>query len=158
MLNRIPIWLILIDTHYFWRNFSTIKGELIPYILKKQLSPGNKLPTNNDASVEITPIKDPNEKKRIGILENFWFVSNNVVNLLFIWNVFVDLFTLAKDDEYDSMARSMSSFNDHSGDLHPVYLNDNIKCYSYAVKEFGIRTNTLHDYCKANRVVRAINS
>lgn len=48
----------------------------------------------------------------------------------------------------------MSSFNDHHGDLSPTYLNDNIRCYSYIVKDFGLRTNTVRDFCKANKLVR----
>lgn len=67
---------------------------------------------------------------------------------------FPDPFSIAKDPEYDTTARSMSSFNDHHGDLSPTYLNDNIRCYSYIVKDFGIRTNTVRDLCKANRLVR----
>ncbi|XKL67980.1 hypothetical protein PGB90_003471 [Kerria lacca] len=139
--GNVRIYTNLLDAHFFvmkkWlikyltfdKNLTTVKGELIPYVLKKQMSRDNKLPSLIDISPEISPMNHQNEKKT------------------------VDIFLLAKDLDYDILAKTLSSYNDHTGDLNPVYLNDNIKCYSYITKEFGIRTNTLHDFYKANKTV-----
>ncbi|XP_065204204.1 translation initiation factor eIF2B subunit gamma [Planococcus citri] len=133
----------LIDAHFFvvkkWvvkyltqeKNLSTIKGELLPNTLKKELSKANKLQNVNKEPSESTAIQEFSAEQAD-----------------------IDIFSLAKSRDFDTVARSMSSYNDHNGDLYPVYMNDYIRSYAYIVDEnLVIRNNTLRDYCKSNQMV-----
>lgn len=57
----------LIILNIVFSNLSTVKGELIPFVLKKQLSKENKLLTSTD-TVELTPVTDQHDKEKIGEL------------------------------------------------------------------------------------------
>lgn len=140
--GHVRIYTKLLDAHFFilkkWlityltydKNLSTVKGELLPFALKMQMSCENKLPSNSDSSIDVTPVKSQADKKNS------------------------DFFCLAKNVENNMAARCMSSFNDHSGDLNAVYLNDSVRCYGLIVEnEFGIRTNNLHEFYRANKLI-----
>lgn len=131
---NITIFSRLLDSHFYiikhWvlnyitheKSFSTIKGELLPHIVKKQLSKKPKLPDAADKNQSI--------------------VNAEVRN---------DVYQFIQEDELDEKVRNTSSYNDHSGDLKPTYHGDIIKCYSHIVNNnFGIRVNTLQSYCLAN--------
>jgi len=57
------------------------------------------------------------------------------------------------------MIREMSNYNDHTGDMKPVYHGDPVRCYAYQAPfdKFGIRANTVAAYCDINRKVSLNN-
>lgn len=127
----------LIDSHVYvlknWvikylkseENFMSIKGELLPHIIKKQLS---KPPKPADTKESIINTADSG-----------------------------DIFFFAKEDDLELAIRSVSSHNDHIGDLRPAYHDDSIRCFAYIPPKgtFGVRVNTLPSYWSVNAKVSA---
>ncbi|XP_012256048.2 translation initiation factor eIF-2B subunit gamma [Athalia rosae] len=114
----------ILDYLVFDKSISTIKGELLPYIVKKQLSP----PSNPKEMDKNTSIVALDTKK--------------------------DIFQFAVDKPLDNLIRSMSAFNDHSTDLNVAYNGDSIRCYAYTEsKSFGLRANNAQMYSLANSVI-----
>lgn len=118
------IYFILFSLIILHRSISTIKGELLPYIVKKQLSP----PVNQKEMDKNTSIVALDTKK--------------------------DIFQFAVEKPLDNLIRNMSAFNDHSTDLESAYNGDLIRCYSYIESSsFGLRANNIQMYSLANAVV-----
>ncbi|XP_057318108.1 translation initiation factor eIF-2B subunit gamma [Microplitis mediator] len=123
----------LLDAHFYviskWvldflvhnKSFGTLKGELFPYIVKKQLSrPPKPSADDKNASVVKMDIKD-------------------------------DIYRFAVENKLDSLIRKMSAFNDHSSDLDNAYHDDIIRCYAYMIpSNCGLRANTIQMYSFAN--------
>ncbi|XP_043504412.1 translation initiation factor eIF-2B subunit gamma [Polistes fuscatus] len=111
----------VLDFLVFNKNFSTLKGELLPYIVTKQLS---------------KPPKQPIEEK-----------NNSIVQV----NLKEDIFRFAVAKPLDKLIRRMSAFNDHSTDLQEAYHDDIIRCYAHIMSDgFGLRANTIQMYHLAN--------
>ncbi|KAK2587569.1 hypothetical protein KPH14_003697 [Odynerus spinipes] len=111
----------VLDFLMFNKSFSTLKGELLPYIVSKQLS---------------KPPKQTTEEKNTSMVQ---------VNLQ------EDIFRFAVSKPLDELIRGMSAYNDHSTDLEDAYHGDIIRCYAHIVnKGFGLRTNTIQTYHLAN--------
>lgn len=103
------------------KSFSTLKGELLPYIVSKQLS---------------KPRKQSLDDKNTSIVR---------VNLK------EDIFHFAVEKPLDELIRRMSAYNDHSTDLEDAYHKDVIRCYAHIVDgKFGLRANTIQMYHFAN--------
>ncbi|XP_076180185.1 eukaryotic translation initiation factor 2B subunit gamma isoform X2 [Ptiloglossa arizonensis] len=102
-------------------NFSTLKGELLPYIVSKQLSkPPKQCIDDKNTSIVRVDLKD-------------------------------DIFRFATEKPLDELIRKMSAYNDHSTDLEDAYHGDIIRCYAHIVNgKFGLRTNTIQMYHFAN--------
>ena len=55
-----------------YRQFATVKGELLPYAVQQQVSsknelhPSKKEPLRTDISLEVSPVKDDCEKENRG--------------------------------------------------------------------------------------------
>ncbi|KAK7872809.1 hypothetical protein R5R35_011927 [Gryllus longicercus] len=128
----------LVDSHLYvlrhWivqyliqeKSFTTLKGELLPYIVKKQLS-------KNVKSMETEP-----NASIIGV------------------DVKKEVAQFAAGDQLDTDICNMSTFNDHHGDMKSAYHGDSIRCYAYIAGNdtFGMRANTLPVYCSLNRKVK----
>lgn len=111
----------VLDFLVFNKSFSTLKGELLPYIVRKQLS---------------KPPKQTTEEKNTSMVQ---------VNLK------EDIFRFAVAKPYDDLIRGMSAYNDHSTDLEEAYHGDIIRCYAHIVNTgFGLRANTIQMYHLAN--------
>lgn len=108
----------------FFRNLSTLKGELLPYVVSKQMS---------------RPAKQTIDDK-----------NTSVVKL----NTNDDIFRFAVEKPIDELIRKMSAFNDHSTDLEDAYHDDPIRCYAHTITgKFGLRANTIQMYALANKMV-----
>lgn len=111
----------VIDFLVYNKNFSTLKGELLPYIVSKQLS---------------KPSTQPTDDKNTSIVQ---------VNLK------EDIFRFAVENPLDKTIRKMSSFNDHRSDLSEAYHDDIIRCYAHVVNgKTALRANTIEMYHFAN--------
>ncbi|CAD6240576.1 GSCOCG00008854001-RA-CDS [Cotesia congregata] len=124
----------LLDAHFYviskWvldflvhnKSFGTLKGELFPYIVKKQLSrpPKPSVVDDKNASVVKMDLKD-------------------------------DIYRFAVESKLDTLIRKMSAFNDHDSDLDNAYHDDIIRCYAYMIpNNGGLRANTVQMYSFAN--------
>ncbi|XP_077981499.1 translation initiation factor eIF2B subunit gamma-like [Glandiceps talaboti] len=133
---RINIKTKLLDAHLYimkkWivdflaehKSISTIKGELLPYLVKKQFQ---KPKTKKDESIQDTSMA----------------VTGDPIQ---------DIYSLAVEDDMTKWVREMSTWNDHTGDMEECYHGKNIRCYAHVMEEgFCIRANTLASYVEANR-------
>lgn len=130
--SNLKVYSNLIDSHFYvlknWivkylkheESFMSIKGELLPHIIKKQLSKPVKLMDTKESVVNVSDTGD--------------------------------IFSFAKEDEFELAIREASSFNDHTGDLKGTYQGDVIRCYAYLAPKnsFGVRINTLPSYWSLN--------
>lgn len=103
------------------KNFTTLKGELLPYIVRKQFSkPSKQCTDDKNASVVQMNLKD-------------------------------DIYHFAVEKPLDELIRKMSAYNDHGTDLEDAYHGDIIRCYAHIGNgKFGLRTNTIQMYHLAN--------
>ncbi|XP_050492634.1 translation initiation factor eIF-2B subunit gamma isoform X2 [Bombus huntii] len=103
------------------KNFTTLKGELLPYIVRKQFSkPSKQCTDDKNASVVQMNLKD-------------------------------DIYYFAVEKPLDELIRKMSAYNDHGTDLEDAYHGDIIRCYAHISNgKFGLRTNTIQMYHLAN--------
>lgn len=101
--------------------FSTIKGELLPFIIKKQMSRPSRA-TSNLGYSEVS------------------FDSN-------------DIFENVKQDELED--KILESNLNKAGRLKTSNNSELIRCYAYIAppETTGIRVNTMHGYCVANKKV-----
>uniref|UniRef100_A0A1B6K928 Translation initiation factor eIF2B subunit gamma n=1 Tax=Graphocephala atropunctata TaxID=36148 RepID=A0A1B6K928_9HEMI len=116
-------WLCQYLTHN--RSMSTLKGELVPYTVKKQFTrPFAKLDQEKAASIVI-----PRPK--------------------------VELVEMAEELKLALKVRTMSNFTDHHGDQSGAYHGDEVRCYAFVAPEttFATRANTLPEYCRINREI-----
>ncbi|XP_046830760.1 translation initiation factor eIF-2B subunit gamma [Vespa crabro] len=111
----------VLDFLVFNKNISTLKGELLPYIVTKQLSkPPKQCPEDKNTSMVQVNLKE-------------------------------DIFRFAVAKPLDELIRRMSAFNDHSTDLQEAYHDDIIRCYAHIMNNgFGLRANTIQMYHFAN--------
>ncbi|KAK9305587.1 hypothetical protein QLX08_003375 [Tetragonisca angustula] len=103
------------------KNFTTLKGELLPYIVRKQFSkPPKQYVDDKNTSIVQTNSKDA-------------------------------IYRFAVEKPLDELIRKMSAYNDHDTDLEDTYHGDIIRCYAYIGDgKFGLRANTIQMYHLAN--------
>ncbi|XP_020608037.1 translation initiation factor eIF-2B subunit gamma-like [Orbicella faveolata] len=108
------------------KSISSIKGELIPYLVNKQFQKHKKLNDIISESIDTSVQESSNIK--------------------------LDIHDFAKEDDIMSYTREMSSW---SGTLTDVDHTNSIRCHAY-VMESGVclRTNTVPLYMEANRQVQ----
>ncbi|XP_071799207.1 translation initiation factor eIF2B subunit gamma-like [Asterias amurensis] len=109
-------------------SYSTVKGELIPHLVKKQFSrrkTNQEVPTEPD-SLEPLDIEDTE-----------------------------DIFNYDKEDDMTKKVRTMSSWNEHTGAMSDYFQEgDTLRCHTYVMDSgFCIRANTMAAYCEANRQI-----
>ncbi|XP_076292004.1 eukaryotic translation initiation factor 2B subunit gamma isoform X2 [Lasioglossum baleicum] len=103
------------------KTFSALKGELLPHIVRNQLT---------------KPPKQFTEDKNTSIVQ---------------FNSKKDIHGFANEKPLDDLIRKMSAYNDHNTDLEDVYDGDIVRCYAHiASGKFGIRVNTIQMYHFAN--------
>lgn len=111
-------------------SFCTIKGELLPYIIRKQLvkKPEPIQPPPTDMHSVIVNVRKDN----------------------------LEIFTFAQDDQVNALNQDKSAYNDHVGDLSPAYHGDTIRCYAYVAPPdvLGIRVNNLNAYWSINNMIQ----
>ncbi|XP_038056309.1 translation initiation factor eIF-2B subunit gamma-like [Patiria miniata] len=109
------------------RTYSTIKGELIPYLVRKQFS--------RPKTGQLVP--QPNSMEPEGAQQD------------------KDIASYGGLDELTKTARTMSSWNEHMGDMSDYYQHgDTLRCHTHIMENgFCIRANTVAAYCEANRQI-----
>ncbi|XP_049602894.1 translation initiation factor eIF2B subunit gamma isoform X2 [Syngnathus scovelli] len=111
------------------KSISSIRGELVPYLVRKQFSKARSSPKVKDDSDEQSQTKSDNS-------------TNN------------ELLISSRDDGLLQLAQERSCWNDHHGDMSEAYHGGKLRCYVH-IMEQGLcyRVNTLAAYIEANRLV-----
>lgn len=134
---RMHIKTSLVDAHLYcmknWivdflvenKSFTSIRGELIPYLVRKQFtSPKSAQLSKDDISEGQKQAPKPTE----------------------------DIFSYIKEDDLLNLAREKSFWNDHHGDMSEPYHGTKLRCYVHIMeKDMCYRVNTLPSYIEANR-------
>uniref|UniRef100_A0A8C5D048 Translation initiation factor eIF2B subunit gamma n=1 Tax=Gadus morhua TaxID=8049 RepID=A0A8C5D048_GADMO len=111
------------------KSISSIRGELVPYLVRKQFSKAANSQTTKDEADEQS------QKQKDG-------------------NVNLDLHILSRDEPLLQLAQAYSCWNDHRGDMSDAYHGGTLRCYVH-IMEQGLcyRVNTLAAYIEANRLI-----
>lgn len=110
------------------KSVTSIRGELVPYLVRKQFSKSLN-------SQHVTEDSEKNQKQQEA--------NNNL-----------DLLSTSKDEALLQLARERSCWNDHRGDMSEAYHGGKIRCYVHIMEDgMCYRVNTLAAYIEANRVV-----
>uniref|UniRef100_A0A673YQ81 Translation initiation factor eIF2B subunit gamma n=1 Tax=Salmo trutta TaxID=8032 RepID=A0A673YQ81_SALTR len=114
------------------KSISSIRGELVPYLVRKQFSKSTNSPKVNDETHQNLKKNDSNVNLEIQIS--------------------------SRDEELLHLTQERSCWNDHRGDMSEAYHGGRLRCYVHIMDE-GIcyRVNTLAAYIEANRL-RNVNS
>ncbi|XP_031418996.1 translation initiation factor eIF-2B subunit gamma [Clupea harengus] len=109
------------------KSISSIRGELVPYLVRKQFSKSmNSQRPKDDAD------QDQKKKDR---------------------NANLDILVPSKDDSLLELTRERSCWNDHRGDMSEAYHGGKLRCYVHLMEEgMCYRVNTLAAYIEANRM------
>uniref|UniRef100_A0A9J7X7Y9 Translation initiation factor eIF2B subunit gamma n=1 Tax=Cyprinus carpio carpio TaxID=630221 RepID=A0A9J7X7Y9_CYPCA len=111
------------------KSVTSIRGELVPYLVRKQFS--KSLNSQNE-----TEDSEKNQKQQDA--------HHNL-----------ELLSTSKDEALLQLARERSCWNDHRGDMSEAYHGGKLRCYVHIMEEgMCYRVNTLAAYIEANRVVR----
>lgn len=109
------------------KSISSIRGELVPYLVRKQFSKTSQSQRPKDDSNQDQKKKDRNAN--------------------------LDILTSSKDDSLLQLARERSCWNDHHGDMSEAYHGGKLRCYVHLMEEgMCYRVNTLAAYIEANRM------
>uniref|UniRef100_A0A4W5Q9U6 Translation initiation factor eIF2B subunit gamma n=1 Tax=Hucho hucho TaxID=62062 RepID=A0A4W5Q9U6_9TELE len=109
------------------KSVSSIRGELVPYLVRKQFSKSMNSPNVNDEA-------DQNLKKKDG-------------------NANVEIQILSRDEVLLQLTRERSCWNDHRGNMSEAYHGGRLRCYVHIMDEgMCYRVNTLAAYIEANRL------
>ncbi|KAK1165249.1 translation initiation factor eIF-2B subunit gamma [Acipenser oxyrinchus oxyrinchus] len=114
------------------KSITSIRGELIPYLVRKQFSAStNSQKTKNDS--------EKNQKK---------------MDLKT-----PDIHISSKDEDLLDLAREKSCWNDHRGDMSDAYHGGKLRCYVHIMEDgMCYRVNTLAAYIEANRLAPKVFS
>ncbi|XP_063075000.1 translation initiation factor eIF-2B subunit gamma [Engraulis encrasicolus] len=109
------------------KSISSIRGELVPYLVRKQFSKISQSQRPKDDSNQDQKKKDRNAN--------------------------LEILTSSKDDSLLQLARERSCWNDHHGDMNEAYHGGKLRCYVHLMEEgMCYRVNTLAAYIEANRM------
>lgn len=105
---------------------SSIRGELVPYLVRKQFSKAmNCQKSKEESDDQSSTIKAPSE----------------------------DVGILSRDDPLRQLAQERSCWNDHHGDMGEAYHGGKLRCYVHILEQgLCFRVNTLAAYIEANRL------
>ncbi|KAJ8357650.1 hypothetical protein SKAU_G00204440 [Synaphobranchus kaupii] len=110
------------------KSISSIRGELVPYLVRKQFSKSVSSQKNKEDLDQ-----DQNQKKDT--------------------NTNAEIHISSKDEEQLELARQRSCWNDHRGDMSEAYHGGKLRCYVHIMEEgMCYRVNTLAAYIEANRM------
>jgi len=106
-------------------SFSALKGEVLPYLVKKQFSKANIFKHN-----------DNEEEEGLGAAE-------------------IGFESFIKTDDLQEQKQQLSSWNDHSGDLKEAYHGRMLRCFAYVIDGSGtcLRCNTMQSYWELNQQI-----
>ncbi|XP_072130741.1 translation initiation factor eIF2B subunit gamma [Mobula birostris] len=133
---RMHIKTALVDAHLYcmkkWildflvenKSFTSIRGELIPFLVQKQFaSPSSAQLSKDNINEDQKKTSKP-----------------------------ADIFSYTKEDDLLNLAREKSFWNDHHGDMSDPYHGTKLRCYVHIMEEgMCYRVNTLPSYIEANR-------
>ncbi|XP_024130165.1 translation initiation factor eIF-2B subunit gamma [Oryzias melastigma] len=110
------------------KSISSIRGELVPYLVRKQFSK-----TTNSEKIK-DDCEDQTQKKSDSSTDHELFISS-------------------RDEPLLQRAQELSCWNDHRGDMSEAYHGGKLRCYVH-IMEQGLccRVNTLAAYIEANRL------
>ncbi|XP_030631063.1 translation initiation factor eIF2B subunit gamma [Chanos chanos] len=109
------------------KSITSIRGELVPYLVRKQFSKSANSQVNTEDN-------DQNQKKKDA-------------------NANLEILSSSKDDDLLQLARERSCWNDHRGDMNEAYHGGKLRCYVHIMEEgMCYRVNTLAAYIEANRM------
>ncbi|XP_019727215.1 translation initiation factor eIF2B subunit gamma isoform X1 [Hippocampus comes] len=144
ILNKHPRMLIktgLVDAHLYCmkkavvdfltdnKSISSVRGELVPYLVRKQFSKARSSPKPKDDTDEQSQTKSDNS-------------PNN------------ELLISSRDDRLLQLAQERSCWNDHHGDMSEAYHGGKLRCYVHIMDQgLCYRVNTIAAYIEANRLV-----
>ncbi|KAE8290936.1 Translation initiation factor eIF-2B subunit gamma eIF-2B GDP-GTP exchange factor subunit gamma [Larimichthys crocea] len=110
------------------KSISSIRGELVPYLVRKQFSK-----TTNSQKIK-DDAEDQNQKKNDGPTNHELLISS-------------------RDEPLLQLAQERSCWNDHRGDMSEAYHGGKLRCYVHIMDEGPCyRVNTLAAYIEANRL------
>lgn len=105
---------------------TSVKGELVPYLIKKQFA-------------------KPKKPEKELLTTNVSIISEEVKP---------DIFSFSSEDEIITQIREMSTWIDHKGDMKECYHGDRIRCYAYVQNNgFCVRANTISAYNESNKQI-----
>uniref|UniRef100_A0A665UI11 Translation initiation factor eIF2B subunit gamma n=1 Tax=Echeneis naucrates TaxID=173247 RepID=A0A665UI11_ECHNA len=105
------------------KSISSIRGELVPYLVRKQFSKTTNSQKNKD------DVDDQNQKKND------------------------ELLITSRDEPLLQLAQERSCWNDHHGDMSEAYHGGKMRCYVHIMDQgLCYRVNTLAAYIEANRM------
>ncbi|XP_037315026.2 translation initiation factor eIF-2B subunit gamma [Pungitius pungitius] len=111
------------------KSISSIRGELLPYLVRKQFSKTTNCPKSKDDA-------DDQAQKTID-------GSTNSTELLIS----------SRDEPLLQLAQERSCWNDHRGDMSEAYHGGKLRCYVHIMDQgLCYRVNTLAAYIDANRL------
>ncbi|XP_028327863.1 translation initiation factor eIF2B subunit gamma [Gouania willdenowi] len=109
------------------KSISSIRGELVPFLVRKQFS---KM-TSGQKRMDDTETVD---QKNDGLTND-------------------DLFFPSRDEALLQLAQERSCWNDHRGDMSEAYHGGKLRCYVHIMDQgLCYRVNTLSAYIEANRM------
>uniref|UniRef100_A0AAY5L1B9 Translation initiation factor eIF2B subunit gamma n=1 Tax=Esox lucius TaxID=8010 RepID=A0AAY5L1B9_ESOLU len=109
------------------KSISSIRGELVPYLVRKQFSKSTNSPKIKDEADQNLKGKDVSVNPEIQI----WF----------------------RDEKLLQLSQERSCWNDHRGDMGEAYHGGRLRCYVHIMEEgMCYRVNTLAAYIEANRL------
>ncbi|XP_033505477.1 translation initiation factor eIF2B subunit gamma [Epinephelus lanceolatus] len=110
------------------KSISSIRGELVPYLVRKQFSKTTHSPKIKDDT------EDQNQKMSDGTTNHELLISS-------------------RDEPLLQLAQERSCWNDHRGDMSEAYHGGKLRCYVHIVDQgLCYRVNTLAAYIEANRL------
>lgn len=110
------------------KSISSIRGELVPYLVRKQFSK-----TTNSHKIK-EDAEDQNQK-----------MSDSSPNH--------ELLISSRDEPLLKLAQERSCWNDHHGDMSEAYHGGKLRCYVHIMDQgLCYRVNTLAAYIEANRL------
>ncbi|XP_061695181.1 translation initiation factor eIF-2B subunit gamma [Syngnathoides biaculeatus] len=111
------------------KSISSVRGDLVPYLMRKQFSKTRTCPKLNDDA-------DEQSQKR----------SDSSTNN--------ELLISSPDDPLLQLAQELSCWNDHHGDMSEAYHGGKLRCYVHIMDQgLCFRVNTLAAYMEVNRLV-----
>ncbi|XP_075877454.1 translation initiation factor eIF2B subunit gamma [Nelusetta ayraudi] len=112
------------------KHISSIRGELVPYLVRKQFSKtSNRQAAKDDAEDQKQQLKK----------------SDGSTNQ--------ELLISSRDEPLLQLAQERSCWNDHRGDMSEAYHGGKLRCYVHVMDEgLCYRVNTLAAYIEANRL------
>eukprot|EP00096_Caligus_rogercresseyi_P012862 TRINITY_DN5527_c0_g1_i1.p1 TRINITY_DN5527_c0_g1~~TRINITY_DN5527_c0_g1_i1.p1 ORF type:complete len:350 (-),score=78.81 TRINITY_DN5527_c0_g1_i1:26-1075(-) len=112
------------------KGISTLKGELFPYLVKKQFSSKTQI---SEKKKEDTLLQDDDNLDKPTGISNF-----------------------LQMDDMIQQAQSLSNWNDNFGDLSNAYCDRALRVYAHVSNEPLHRVNNLPVYCDVNRNIQEL--